>query len=83
MRFFYFILIFPFLQFCDSEIEFSIPKKIRVTLINPKSYQLEDRPYERIHTEDSLIWKWITKEFLNKKRMEFLLCDSSKQRNSY
>ncbi|AJR16282.1 hypothetical protein LEP1GSC079_4359 [Leptospira interrogans str. FPW1039] len=62
MRFFYFILIFPFLQFCDSEIEFSIPKKIHVTLIDPKSYQLEDRPHERIHTEDSPVWKWITKE---------------------
>ncbi|EMO52420.1 hypothetical protein LEP1GSC172_0284 [Leptospira noguchii] len=29
IRFFYFILvlIFPFLQFCDSKIELSIPKK--------------------------------------------------------
>ncbi|WP_061286400.1 hypothetical protein [Leptospira interrogans] len=62
MRFFYFILIFPFLQFCDSEIEFSIPKKIRVTLLHPKSYQLEDRSYERIYTEDSPVWKWIAKE---------------------
>ncbi|EMS87719.1 hypothetical protein LEP1GSC074_2407 [Leptospira noguchii str. Hook] len=42
IRFFYFILIFPFLQFCDSEIELSISKKLHVTLIDPRSYQLED-----------------------------------------
>ncbi|MFA4794906.1 hypothetical protein [Leptospira kirschneri] len=58
IRFFYFILVFPFLQFCDSEIELSIPKKIHI------SYQLEGRPYRMDIecTEDSPVWKWIAKE---------------------
>nr|WP_275890410.1 hypothetical protein [Leptospira noguchii] len=58
-------MIFPFLQFCDSKIELSIPKKIHVTLIDPRSYQLEDRSYEWInieYKENSLVWKWIAKE---------------------
>ncbi len=75
-------MIFPFLQFCDSKIELSIPKKIHVTLIDPRSYQLEDRSYEWInieYKENSLVWKWIAKEIPKlKKGWGFLLCDSSK-----
>ncbi|EMJ91650.1 hypothetical protein [Leptospira alstonii] len=61
IRILFIVSIFS-LQSCDFETEVSIPKEIRITVIDHKNNQQEDGPYEKICTQDSPVWKWIAKE---------------------